>query len=167
MTQKADVAQQLAWLTASVSELDKKADKMVVAVRQSYEAVSAMLEKKAEFLQGEFQNALAQAESKVRNIEKASRIAESELENKISGLTREMAKRYAETVSALQVERDASQARQNVLVKFIKQREEAIRTTIGELNQRMLKRMLWGAVGTAVLQVLGFGFLALKMGLFK
>jgi hypothetical protein len=48
-----------------------------------------------------------------------------------------------------------------------KQRESAVRTTIGELNQRLLKRILWVASSVVILQFLGFGFLAFKIGLLK
>ena len=112
-------------------------------------------------------NAHALTEDKVLSIETAARLADTDLEKKISGLTREMTKRYGDTVLALQAEKDTREVMQKALVKFIKQNEESIRKTIGELNQHLLKRMLWGGGGIVVLQVLGFGFLAYKIGLFK
>jgi hypothetical protein len=85
----------------------------------------------------------------------------------LTTLNQQLARHQSEFQTAIQSEHASRDAMQQAILSLIKQREGAIRTTIGELNQHLLKRMLWGAGGIVVLQVLGFGFLAFKMGLFK
>ena len=85
----------------------------------------------------------------------------------LATLNQQMTRHQTEFQSAIQSEHARQDALQRAIVSLIKQREGAIRTTIGELNQHLLKRILWGAGGIVVLQVLGFGFLTFKMGLFK
>jgi hypothetical protein len=85
----------------------------------------------------------------------------------LTTLNQQMTRHQTEFQTAIQSEHASRDAMQHKIVSLIKQREGAIRTTIGELNQHLLKRMLWGAGGIVVLQILGFGFLAFKMGLFK
>jgi hypothetical protein len=85
----------------------------------------------------------------------------------LTTLNQQLARHQSDFQTAIQSEHASRDAMQQAILSLIKQREGAIRTTIGELNQHLLKRMLWGAVGIVVLQVLGFGFLAFKMGLFK
>jgi hypothetical protein len=85
----------------------------------------------------------------------------------LTTLNQQLARHQSDFQTAIQSEHASRDAMQQAILSLIKQREGAIRTTIGELNQHLLKRMLWGASGIVVLQVLGFGFLAFKMGLFK
>jgi hypothetical protein len=85
----------------------------------------------------------------------------------LTTLNQLLARHQTEFQNAIQSEHASRDAMQQAIVSLIKQREGAVRTTIGELNQHLLKRMLWGAGGIVVLQVLGLGFLAFKMGLFK
>ena len=85
----------------------------------------------------------------------------------LTTLNHQLARNQTEFQNAIQSEHASRDAMQQAILSLIKQREGAVRTTIGELNQHLLKRMLWGAGGIVVLQVLGFGFLAFKMGLFK
>lgn len=85
----------------------------------------------------------------------------------LTTLNQQLARNQSEFQTAIQSENANRDAMQQAILSLIKQREGAIRTTIGELNQHLLKRMLWGAGGIVVLQAFGFGFLAFKMGLFK
>lgn len=85
----------------------------------------------------------------------------------LTTLNQQLARHQSEFQTAIQVEHASRDAMQQSVISLIKQREDAIRTTIGELNQHLLKRMLLGAGGIVALQILGFGFLALKMGVFK
>jgi hypothetical protein len=169
--QKADTAKQLGLLLSRLiayeSEFNQKAEKTVRAIQQSHEAQSEKLDVEMRSLRRDLHIAHSLTEDKVLSIETAARLADTDLEKKISGLTREMTKRYGDTVLAVQTEKDTREVMQKALVKFIKQNEESIRKTIGELNQHLLIRMLWVAGGIVVLQILGFGFLAFRMGLFK
>lgn len=85
----------------------------------------------------------------------------------LSTLNQHLTQHKYDFQTAIQSEHASRDAMQKAILSLIKQREGAIRTTISELNQHLLKRMLWGAGGIVVLQILGFGFLAFKMGLFK
>lgn len=129
--QKADAVQQLGLLSsrlsASMSDLTRRADKTDAAIRKSHEVLAAAL----------------------------------------TTLNQQLARHQAEFRTAIQSEHASRDAMQQGTLSLIEQREGAIRTTIGELNQHLLKRMLWGAGGIVVLQVFGFGFLAFKMGLFR
>lgn len=171
VNQKADALQQCGLLssrlTASVADLGQKTENTAIAIRQTREALFADIENQVKLLRTQFQLGITQAEDKILSAEAAARVSSSELDKKISGLTRELTKRHSEMANALNSEKEARESTQKALVKFIKDREGVIRTTIGELNQHLLKRMLWGAGGIVVLQIIGFGFLALKMGLFK
>jgi hypothetical protein len=168
--QKADAVQQLGLLSsrlsASLAEIDQKVDKNFVTMRQTYE-LSTAVEKQMKLLQVETHSALSQNETRIHSIEETTSRVDAELERKISGLTREMTKRHTDNLNAMQIEKEVRIENQKALIKFIKEREDSIRTTIGEQNQHLLKRILWGAGGIVVLQVLGFGFLAFKMGLFN
>ncbi len=85
----------------------------------------------------------------------------------LTTLNQQLARHQTEFQNAIQSEHASRDAMQQAILSLIKQREGAIRTTIGDLNQHLLKRMLWCAGGIVVLQILGFGVLAFKMGLFK
>ncbi len=167
--QKADAVQQLGLLSsrlsASLAEIDQKVDKNFVTMRQTYE-LSTAVEKQMKLLQVDTHSALSQNETRIHSIEETTSRVDAELERKISGLTREMTKRHADNLNAMQIEKEVRIENQKALIKFIKERENSIQTTICELNQYLLKRMLWGAGGIVVLQILGFGFLAFKMGFF-
>lgn len=82
-------------------------------------------------------------------------------------LNQQVTRHKSEFQAAVQLERTSREAMQQSVLSLIKQREGAIRTTVGELNQHLLKRMLFGAGGIVAVQILGFGFLAFKMGLFQ
>lgn len=85
----------------------------------------------------------------------------------LTTLNQQLARHQSQFQAAIHSEHASRDAMQQSILSTIEQREGAIRRTIGELNQHLLKRMLWGASGIVVLQILGFGFLAFKMGLFK
>lgn len=85
----------------------------------------------------------------------------------LTTLNQQLARHQSGFQTAIQSEHASRDAMQQSILSVIKQREGAIRTTIGELNQHLLKRMLWGAGCIVILQILAFGFLAFKMGLFK
>lgn len=169
--QKADVVGQLGLLSsrlsASLTDLDQKTNRTFFAIRQSHEVLSAAVENRVKLLEADFQNDLSRAGDRIHNIETATGVADAELHRKISGLTREMTKRHSEIVNAMGVEKDSREVMQKALVKFVKERDASIRTTIGDLNRHLLKRMLWGACGIVAFQILGFGVLAFKMGLFS
>lgn len=82
----------------------------------------------------------------------------------VTKLGQQIAQHQTDTQAAYQTERAARDAMQQALIGLIKQREGAIRSTIGELNQHLLKRMFWVASGIVVLQIMGFAFFALKTG---
>ena len=169
--QKANAVQQLGLissrLSTSLADIDRKTDRTFVTICQSHEALSVSVEDRVKLLKADFQNDLSQTVERIRSIETATAAADAELAKKISGLTREMTKRHSETVNAIRVEKEARQVMQKALVKFFKDREDSIRMTIGDLNRHLLKRMLIGAGIITTFQILGFGFLAFKMGLFS
>ncbi len=170
-SQKANAVQQLGLissrLSTSLADIDRKTDRTFVTICQSHEALSVSVENRVNLLAADFKNDLSQTAERIRSIETATGAADTELARKISGLTREMTKRHSETVNAIRIEKEARQVMQKALVKFVKDREDSIRTTIGDLNRHLLKRMLIGAGVITTFQILGFGFLAFKMGLFN
>ncbi len=85
----------------------------------------------------------------------------------LTALNQQLARHQHAFQTAIESEQANREAMQQSVVSFVKQREGAIRTTIGEVNKHLLKRMLWGATVVIVFQILGFGFLAFKMGLFR
>ncbi len=101
------------------------------------------------------------------DVETNARLANTELESKLSAITREMTKRHAEVVGALRTEKNTREEMQKALVKFIEKRENEVRKTIAELNRHLLNRMLMIGSGIVIIQALSFGLLAYKIGLFK
>lgn len=68
--------------------------------------------------------------------------------------------------AAIQSEHASRDVMHQSILSLIKQHDDDIRTTIGALHQHSLKRLVWGLCGVVLLQILGFGFLGFKMGLF-
>ncbi len=85
----------------------------------------------------------------------------------LSKLNQQLTRHHTELQTAIQSEHASRDALQQSMLSLMTQREGAIRTTIHELNQRWMKRMLRVAGGIVLMQILGFGYLASQMGLFK
>lgn len=85
----------------------------------------------------------------------------------LTTLNQQLTRHKAEFQTAIQAEQTSRGTMHQSVLSLVQQREGEIRKTIGELNQHLLKRMLWGAGCILIFQILAFGFLAFKMGLFK
>jgi hypothetical protein len=108
---------------------------------------------------------LEQSDLRANDADTTLRLNKEQLQGNISSLTREMTKRHAEVLTAIQAERVGREDMHQSLVKLIKEREKSVRATIGKLNQHLLKRMLWTAGGIVTLQIAGFAYFAFKLGL--
>jgi hypothetical protein len=161
-------------LQENLDKLSKESDRLAESVKR-FSAEIAMLSEsltsqKAEAIQqlGLLSNRLtaSMSESAQRADKTDATIRKSHevLAAALTTLNQQLARYQSEFQTAIQSEQASREAMLQSVLSLIKQREGAIRTTIGELNQHLLKRMLWGASGIVVLQILGLGFLAFKMG---
>lgn len=107
---------------------------------------------------------LDEASQRIDATEATVRRSHERLAAGLTKLAQQVVMHQTDSQAAYQTERSAREAMQQALVGLIKQREGAIRLTVGELNQRLLKRMFWVASGIVVLQIVGFAFFALKAG---
>ncbi len=153
--QKSDAIQQMGLLsnrvTASEIESGQLADKAAMIVKELRQLTSRLTASVTESAQ------------RAETIRKSLGV----LAAAMTTLKLQLARHQSDFQTAFQAEQTSRKAMEQAVVSLIKQREGAIRTTIGELNTHLLKRMLWGVGGILALQILGFGFLAFKMGLFR
>ena len=175
LTEQIDL--QYAVLQENLDELTKKTDYAVVLASR-FDAEIAKLNKsltsqradavqQMELLSSRLSASVTIATQRAEKTDAMIRKSHEVLAAALSTLNQQLARHQSEFQTAILSEYASREAMQQSIVSLIKQREGAIRTTIGELNQHLLKRMLWGVSGIVVLQILGFGFLAFKMGLFK
>ena len=172
-----EIDQQYAVLQENLGKLSQQNDYVVESVAQFRTEIAALSEgltnQKADAVQqlGLLSSRLlASVSGSTQRADKTDatiRKSHEVLAAALTTLNQQMTRHQTEFQTAIQSEHVSRDALQQAMLSLIKQREGAIRTTIGELNQHLLKIILWGAGGIVVLQVLGFGFLAFKMGLFK
>lgn len=164
-------------LQANLDELTKKTDYAVVLasridaeiakLNKSLTSQKADAVQQMELLTRRLLASVTNATQRADKTDAIIRKSHEVLAAALSTLNQQLARHQSEFQVAIQSEHASREAMKHSIVSLIKQREGAIRTTIGELNQHLLKRMVWVASGIVVLQILGFGFLAFKMGLFK
>lgn len=88
------------------------------------------------------------------------------LASALTTLNQQQARHKAELTDAIQAEGKNRNAMQNALTATLNSRDRAMQTAIVDLSARFQRKIQWVAGGILIVQILGFGFLSLKMGWF-
>lgn len=158
--QQAPFAEWVDRVNAEVSSLD-------ASVRRSLQDQTAESVRQLGLLSLRLEESLQQATSQTNRVESLFRTSHNKLGDGLTKLNLHLNKLEAEVKIAIGAERASRDLMKEELSDMVIQREGAIRRTISELNQHLLKRMLWAAGALLILQVAGFAFLSIKMGLWS
>lgn len=94
----------------------------------------------------------------------ALRKSHESLANALTTLNQLQARHKVELTEAIHVEGKNRHAMQHTLTATLNSRDRAMQATIGDLNTRFQRKLQWAVGGILIVQILGFGFLSLKMG---
>ena len=137
------------------------------ALRMSLQVQKAESDQQLKLISLTMQESIQKAKSQTSHVESMLGKSHGKLADALGSLNQHLNKHISEVKMVINAERASRDQMIKELNDMLIQRESAMRVSISDSNQRVLKKMYWAASVILIIQVTGFVFLSIKMGLWS